>query len=112
MSVLGKWLHEYQIMFMYCLVNKLFKDDLYLQKKKKVKKREHTISQNSVVFSIRKNISEDKLASFYMQEKNMYVSFACSHSIVMVAAFAIKRSLLMITNFFYKGNAVKFAIAL
>lgn len=76
MSVLGKWLHEYQIMFMYCLVNKLFKDDLYLQKNKKVKKREHTISQNLVVFSIRKNISEDKLASFYMQEKNMYVSFA------------------------------------
>lgn len=72
----GKWLHEYQIMFMYCLVNKLFKDDIYRQKNKKVKKREHTISQNSVVFSIRKNISEDKLASFYMQEKNMYVSFA------------------------------------
>lgn len=31
--------------------------------------------------------------------------------IVMVAAFA-KRSLFMITNFVYKGNAVKFAIAL
>lgn len=48
---------------MYCLVNKLFKDDLYLQKNKKVKKREHTISQNLVVFSIRKNISEDGIKS-------------------------------------------------
>lgn len=63
MSVLGKWLHEYQIMFMYCLVNKLFKDDIYPQKNKKVKKREHTISQNSVVFSIRKNISGDGIKS-------------------------------------------------
>lgn len=76
MSVLGKWFHAYQIMFMYCLVNKLFKMIYIHKKNKKEKKREHTISQNSVVFSIRKNISEDKLASFYMQEKNMYVSFA------------------------------------
>lgn len=115
MSVLGKWLHAYQIMFMYCLVNKLFKMIYIHKKNKKEKKREHTISQNSVVFSIRKNISEDKLASFYMQEKK-YVCLLCmrrpcSHSIVMVAAFA-KRSLFMITNFVYKGNAVKFAIAL
>lgn len=73
---LDKWLHAYQIMFMYCLVNKLFKMIYIHKKNKKEKKREHTISQNSVVFSIRKNISEDKLASFYMQEKNMYVSFA------------------------------------
>lgn len=60
------------------LVNKLFKMIYIHKKNKKEKKREHTISQNSVVFSIRKNISEDKLASFYMQEKNMYryVSFA------------------------------------
>lgn len=76
MSVLGKRLHAYQIMFMYCLVNKLFKMIYIHKKSKKEKKREHTISQNWVVFSIRKNISEDKLASFYMQEKNMYVSFA------------------------------------
>lgn len=69
MSVLGKWLHAYQIMFMYCLVNKLFKMIYIHKKNKKEKKREHTISQNSVVFSIRKNIPEDKLASFYMQEK-------------------------------------------
>lgn len=48
---------------MYCLVNKLFKDDIYPQKNKKVKKREHTISQNSVVFSIRKNISGDGIKS-------------------------------------------------
>lgn len=50
-----------------------------------------------------------------MQEKNVWflcMRRQCSHSIVMVAAFA-KRSLLMITNFFfYKGNAGKFAIAL
>lgn len=103
MSVLGKWLHEYQIMFMYCLVNKLFKMIYIHKKNKKEKKREHTISQNSVVFSIRKNISEDKLASFHMQEKNVWflcMRRQCSHSIVMVAAFA-KRSLLMITNFFF-----------
>lgn len=101
---------------MYCLVNKLFKDDLYLQKKKRLK-RENIQSLKTWLFSALgktslKMESSHKLASFYMQEKNMYVSFACSHSIVMVAAFAIKRSLLMITNFFYKGNAVKFAIAL
>lgn len=47
----------------YVLFGNLFKDDIYPQKNKKVKKREHTISQNSVVFSIRKNISEDGIKS-------------------------------------------------